>query len=46
MNANEAKRQLCKMRAKFVNDKDTSLAVWIAIRAIDTCIKEGFKVTD
>ena len=45
MNATEAKRKLCELRANL-GDKEADKAIWIAIRAIDTCTKEGFEVTD
>ena len=43
MEANEAKRILCEMRNHF-NDESHTIAIWIAIRAIDTCISNGFEV--
>jgi len=45
MNATEAKRKLCEIKTKL-NDKEVTMAIWIAIRAIDTCTQEGFEVTD
>lgn len=43
MEANEAKRILCEMRNHF-NDESHTIAIWTAIRAIDTCISNGFEV--
>lgn len=45
MNATEAKRKLCGIRASL-NDTEAVKAIWIAIRAIDTCTSNGFEVTD
>ena len=45
MNATEAKRKLCEIRASL-DDAEATNAIWIAIRAIDTCTKEGFEVSD
>lgn len=43
MNATEAKKKLCELREKL-GDKEADKAVWIAIRAIDTCLRVGFEV--
>lgn len=45
MNATEAKRKLCDIY-RTLSDESQKQAVWIAIRAIDTCIGNGFEVTD
>ena len=45
MNATEAKRKLCKLRSSL-RDKEADNAIWIAIRAIDTCTENGFIVGD
>lgn len=45
MNATEAKRKLCELRENL-GDREADKAVWIAIRAIDTCTKNGFIVED
>ena len=45
MNATEAKRKLCEIRG-ILGNPDAQKAIWIAIRAIDTCTEEGFEVTD
>ena len=45
MNATEAKRKLCELRSSL-RDKEADKAIWIAIRAIDTCTKNGFIVED
>lgn len=45
MNATEAKRKLCKIRSSLTDDKQKQ-AIWVAIRAIDTCTKNGFVVED
>lgn len=39
MEATEAKRKLCKLRSSL-RDKEADKAIWIAIRAIDTCTKK------
>lgn len=43
MNATEAKKKLCELR-KNLGNREADEAVWIAIRAIDTCLRAGFKV--
>nr|DAO29788.1 MAG TPA: hypothetical protein [Bacteriophage sp.] len=45
MNAIEAKRKLCELRSSL-RDKEADKAIWIAIRAIDTCAENGFIVED
>lgn len=45
MNATEAKRKLCELRSSLRN-KEADKAIWIVIRAIDTCTKNGFIVED
>lgn len=45
MKATEAKRKLCELRSSL-RDKEADKAIWIAIRAIDTCTKNGFIVED
>lgn len=45
MNATEAKRDLCNIYRELT-DEAQKKAVWIAIRAIDTCTSNGFEVTD
>lgn len=45
MNATEAKRKLCELRSSL-RDKEADKAIWIAIRAIDTCTENGFIVED
>ena len=45
MEAIEAKRELCEIRSSLA-DKEQKQAIWIAIRAIDTCIENGFIVED
>lgn len=45
MNAAEAKRKLCELRSSL-RDKEADKAIWIAIRAIGTCINNGFVVED
>ena len=46
MDATEAKRKLCEIvRNNFTNDEQKQ-AIWMAIRAIDTCTKNGFLVED
>ena len=43
MNATEAKRELYKLRSSL-RDKEADKAIWLAIKAIDYCIrlKKGF----
>lgn len=45
MNATEAKRKLCEIRSSLTDDEQNQ-AIWIAIRAIDTCTENGFVVED
>lgn len=45
MKATEAKRKLCKIRS-FLTDDEQKQAIWIAIRAINTCTENGFIVED
>lgn len=45
MNASETKRKLCELRSSL-RDKEADNAIWIAIRAIDTCTENGFIVED
>lgn len=45
MKATEAKRKLCEIRSSL-SDKEQKQAIWIAIRAIDTCTENGFIVED
>lgn len=45
MNATEAKRKLCEIQAVLLTDKQKQ-AIWMAIRAIDTCTENGFVVED
>lgn len=45
MTREEAKVMLCNIGRKLTDEKEKS-AIWVAIRAIDTCCSEGFKVTD
>lgn len=45
MEATEAKRKLCEIRSSLTDDEHKQ-AIWIAIRAIDTCIEKGFIVED
>ena len=45
MEATEAKRKLCEIRSSL-EDKEQKQAIWIAIRAIDTCAENGFIVED
>lgn len=45
MEAKEAKRKLCEIRSNL-RDKEQKQAIWIAIRAIDTCTENGFIVED
>ena len=43
MNATEAQKKLCELR-KNLGDREADKAVWIAIRAIDTCLRDGFEL--
>ena len=43
MEATEAKRKLCEIRGSLT-DNEYKQAIWIAIRAIDTCTENGFIV--
>ena len=45
MKATEAKRKLCEIKSSLTDDKQKH-AIWIAIRAIDTCTENGFIVED
>ena len=45
MKATEAKRKLCEIRSNLTDDEQKN-AIWIAIRAIDTCTENGFIVED
>lgn len=45
MKATEAKRKLCEIRYNLTDDAQKQ-AIWIAIRAIDTCTENGFIVED
>lgn len=45
MKATEAKRKLCEIRSNLTDDEQKQ-AIWIAIRAIDTCTENGFIVED
>lgn len=45
MNATEAKRKLCEIRSSLTDDEQKQ-AVWVAIRAIDTCTENEFIVED
>ena len=44
MNATEAKRKLCEIRSSL-RDKEADKAIWIAIRAIDTCVNDGYNIS-
>lgn len=41
----KAKRKLCEIRSNLTDDEQKQ-AIWIAIRAIDTCTENGFIVED
>lgn len=43
MNAIEVKRKLCEIRSNLTDDEQKQ-AIWVAIRAIDTCNENGFIV--
>ena len=45
MNATEAKRKLCEIRNNLTDDEQKQ-AIWMAIRAIDTCTENEFIVED
>lgn len=45
MNATEAKRVLCDIY-RNTSDESQKKAIWVAIRAIDTCTGNGFEVSD
>lgn len=45
MKATEAKRKLCEIRS-ILTDDEQKQAIWISIRAIDTCTKNGFIIED
>ena len=44
MNATEAKRKLCEIRSSL-RDKEADKAIWIAIRAIDACVNDGYNIS-
>ena len=44
MNATEAKRKLCEIRSSL-RDKEADKAIWIAIRAIDTCVNDEYDIS-
>ena len=44
MNATEVKRKLCEIRSSL-RDKEADKAIWIAIRAIDTCMNDGYDIS-
>ena len=44
MNATETKRKLCEIRSSL-RDKEADKAIWIAIRAIDTCVNDGYDIS-
>ena len=44
MNATEAKRKLCEIRSSL-RDKEADKAIWIAIRAIDTYVNDGYDIS-
>lgn len=45
LQATEAKRKLCEIRRNLTDDEQKQ-AIWIAIRAIDTCTENGFVVEE
>ena len=45
MRATEAKRKLCEIRSNLSDDEQKQ-AIWIAIRATDTCTENGFIVEE
>ena len=45
MEATEAKKKLCEIRS-HLTDNEQKQAILVAIRAIDTCIENGFIVED
>lgn len=45
MKATEAKKNLCEIR-NSLTDEGQKQAIWVAIRAIDTCNENGFIVED
>lgn len=45
MEATEAKRKLCEIRGNLTDDEQKQ-AIWVAIRAIDTCTENRFIVED
>lgn len=45
LQATEAKRKLCEIRSNLTDDEQKQ-AIWIAIRAIDTCTENGFVVEE
>ena len=44
MDATEAKRKLWEIRSSL-RDKEADKAIWIAIRAIDTCVNDGYDIS-
>lgn len=46
MDATEAKRKLCEIVRNNLTNDEQKQAIWIAIRAIDTCTANGFIVED
>lgn len=46
MDATEAKRKLCEIVRNNLTNDGQKKAIWIAIRAIDTCTANGFVVED
>lgn len=45
MKATEAKKELCEIRRSLTDNKQKQ-AIWIVIRAIDTCTENEFIVED
>ena len=45
MEVTEAKRKLCEIRSSLTDDEQKQ-AIWIAIRAVNTCTENGFIVED
>lgn len=46
MDVTEAKRKLCEIVINNLTNDEQKQAIWMAIRAIDTCTKNGFVVED
>ena len=44
MNEKKKKRKLCEIRSNLRN-KEADKAIWIAIRAIDTCVNDGYDIS-